>query len=488
MELKVNNIKTILFNNLNVKQIIFKNTFWLAFSMVLNKLLGLVLLIYAARILGAEGYGKFTFAIAFISLLMLFSDFGLSPIITREFAKTKEKIKDFFSLLSLKAVLLFISFILILAGTFLTIQEKDIQKIILILSFFFLINGFVSIFYALFHAYQKMEYESWSEIIQNFLLFIFGLFILFKFPSVENFALIYSFSALLTMIFAFFIFNSKISKFKIEWNFIVWKKFLKMSWPLALMGLFGVIYSYTDSVMLGYLNMIKETGLYNAASKIAMVNLAPTGLIAASFYPALSRFSDESKEKFQRVWDNLLKIMIILAIPLVVGGIVLAQKIIYYFYTPEFAPAIFAFQFLILTAGIIILYRPFYDAMIILNQQSKMFWITFFGAIVNVFLNLILIPRYSFYGAAIATTITNLVNFCIIIIFIKKFTFLRILKKDTFLTIIVSFLASGLMYFVLKQFWFYNVNLFLIIFIAIIIYLLSIIFFKKFIFKFNSFI
>ena len=72
---------------------------------------------------------------------------------------------------------------------------------------------------------------------------------------------------------------------------------MKMSWPLALIGLFGVIYSSIDSVMLGYWNMFEETGWYNAAQKIVLTGLVPMGLIGASFYPALSKFSKESKEK-----------------------------------------------------------------------------------------------------------------------------------------------------------------------------------------------
>jgi len=479
-----NDIKALLFNNLSVRQTIFKNTLWLSVSTVVNKLLALVLLIYAARILGAAGYGKFTFALAFVSLLMIFSDFGLSPIVTREFAREKEKKEEFYSIISLKILLAFATFVLILLSAFFIVPGKDTQMIILILAFFLLINSFISICHSFFHARQKMEYEAWFETLQSLMIFGLGLFVLFRFPSVENLSYAYFFSSLVALIFVLLFFHFKIFPLKIRWDFLVWKKFLKMSWPLALIGLFGVIYGYTDSVMLGFWHMLAETGWYNAASKIVMAGLIPMGLIGASFYPALSKFSKESKEKFQKAWNYELEIMILLALPLVVGGMLLAPKIIYSFYSLEFTPSILAFQILILTAGIIFLYRPFYDAMIVLNQQAKTFWITAVGAVVNVILNLILIPRYSLYGAAVATVITNFLILLIIIFYTRKFTFIRFSGLKIFFTLLTSAIASAFMYFVIKQPVIYNINIFPLVLVGTAIYFISFLAFKKYIFRY----
>ena len=478
-----NDIKTLLFNNISTKQTIFKNTLWLAVGTVINKLLALVLLIYAARVLGAAGYGKFTFALAFVSLLMVFSDFGLSPIITREFAREKEKKEELYSIISLKILLAFGTFILILLSSFFTIPEKDIQRIILILALFLLINGFIGIFYSFFHARQKMEYEAWLDALQVLLIFGLGFFVLLKFPSAENLSYAYFFSSLAALIFVLFFFHFKIFPLKVKWNFLVWKKFLKMSWPLALIGLFGLIYSYTDSVMLGYWKMLAETGWYNAAQKIAMAGLIPMGLIGASFYPALSKFSKTSAEKFQKTWNYELEIMILISLPLVVGGIFLAPKIIYSFYPLDFAPSVLAFQILILTAGIIFLYRPFYDAMIVLNQQAKTFWITIAGAVTNVTLNLILIPKYSLYGAATATVITNLLILLIIIFYARKFTFIRLPGLKIFFTFSASAIASSFMYFVIKQPLIYNINIFLLVLVSILIYFMVFSVIRKYIFR-----
>lgn len=481
--MNISELKTLLFTNTSSKQTIVKNTFWLGLGTTLSKILSLVLIVYAARVLGAEEYGKFSFALAFIYLFVVFFDFGLSPVITREFAREKEKIEDFYSIISLKALLALGTLVLILFGSFLTVPEKDIQSMILILSLFLIANSFWGMFNSFFHARQKMEYEALFDTLQVLMIFGLGFFILFNYPSSENLSYAYFLSALVTLVFVSIFFHFKIFPLKINFNLSVWKKFLTMSWPLASIGLFGVIYGYIDSVMLGYWKMFAEVGWYNAAQRIVMAGLIPMGFIGASFYPALSRFSKESKEKFQKAWDSEVEIMILLAVPLMVGGMVLAPQIIHALYSLEFTPSVLTLQILILTAGPIFLYRPFYDAMIVLNQQRKTFWVTVAGAVVNVALNLILIPKYSLYGAAAATVITNFLILAIIVYFTKKFTFIRFPILRIFFTFLAAVLSSAAMYFVLKQPLIYNTNIVLSVVLGAAVYFIVLFVIKKYILR-----
>jgi len=477
----VNEIKTFFFQNTSAKQTIFKNTFWLSVSTVVNKLLALALVIYAARVLGAEEYGQFTFALAFVSLLMIFATFGLQPIVTREFAREEEKKEEFYSILSLKLVLAFCTFLLILATSFFVAQAHEIRIVILALGLFFLLNGFIGICYSFFHARQKMEYEAWFETLQTILIIALGLFVLFRFPSPANLSYAYVAAGFVSLVAMFAFFHFKIFPLKLQWDFLVWKKFLKMAWPLALIGLFGVIYSYTDSVMLGAWNMLEETGWYNAAYKIVTASLVPMGFVGAAFYPALSKFSKESAMQLQAAWNHELEIMIVLALPLVAGGMVLASNIIYSFYSVAFAPSILALQILILTAGFVFLYRPFYDVLIVLNQQTKTFWITVAGALLNVALNLILIPKYSLYGAAVATVATHFLVLLAMLFFVKRFTSMQLPLLRILLAFCISSASVSVMYVGIRYLLAYNVNLFLLVPAGATLYFLVFLFLRKYV-------
>ncbi|MDP2967303.1 MAG: flippase [bacterium] len=482
MRLNFTDIKSFFFDNLTVKQTLFKNTVWLTISMGLDRLLRLALLIYVARILGATEYGKFSFALAFISLFLIFHDFGLPSIVTREFAREKDKKEEFYSIISLKILLSLATLILVWLASFLITETPEIRRIIFILAIFSIIEGFISILYAFFHAFQRMEYRAWIEIIQAILITGIGFFILFKVPSVENLSYGYLIAGFLTLFFALVFFHFKFLPLKIAWQKSVWQKFLAMSWPLGLVTLLGVIHNYIDSVMMGYWGMITETGWYNAAFRITNVLIVPGALISRSFYPVLSGFFKESKEKLQRVWNHQMNIMIFLAIPSLVGGIIFAPKIIYSFYSDSFAPSVLTLQILVVAAAVIFLYRPFYDVMIVSNQQKKVFWVTGLTAMVNIVLNLILIPKYSLYGAAVATVIVNILTILIFLKYTMKFVPISPLQSNFLFTFLLAVISSFLMYLAIKQPFIYNLNIFLFLITGGLTYL-SAFFGLRYVFK-----
>lgn len=478
-------IKAILFDNKTVKQTIFKNTVWITLSLGISRFLGLVLIIYVARILGATEYGKFAFAMAFVSLFVIFSDFGLPRIVTREFSGDKEKEKEFSSVLSLKIFLSLGALFLILISSFFVIDDPGTRKVIWVLALFSLINGFSEIVFAFFRARQHMEYESWANILKALVVTAIGFFVILNFPSVKNLSYGYLFSAFVGLSFILIFFHFKVCHLTISFEKGIWQRFLAISWPLALTGLFGTIYTYIDSVMMGYWGQITETGWYNASYRIAIITTVPMGIIALTFFPVLSKLFKESREKLQNIWNYQMELMMVLALPLVIGGYVLAPKIINSIYGQSFSPSVLAFQILIIMVGIIFLSRPFEQVLIVSNQQKKIFWATFFGALINIILNLILIPKFSLYGAAIATVITFFIMLFSFFYLTFKFTPIRPLNLKLFFGFIIAGFSSIVMYFAISRPQIYNLNIFLSIFIGIFVYC-AILFSLKLVVKYIS--
>jgi len=464
-------IKALFFDNKTIKQTVFKNTFWLGAEMTISRLLKLVLVIYVARILGATEYGKFTFALAFVSLFIVFADLGLSTIVNREFARDEAKVKEFYSILFLKILLSLGTLILIFIGSFFVTPDETIRKVIWLLATYVLVNSFYTIIYCFFYARQRMEYEAMGEIVNALIATGLGLFVIFKFPSIVNLSYAYLLAAIVALIFILVLFHLKFLPFKLTFEKEIWRKFLLMSWPLALASLFSTLYANIDSVMMGYLKQTAETGWYNASFRIIQIALLPMGLIAGSFFPVLSKFASperdaaadrvrEMKENLQKVWDYDLGLMILLAVPLVVGGIALASKIIDFVYGQDFLPSILAFQILIIMAGILFLYRPFYEVLVASNQQKKIFWVVFTGAIINIILNLILIPKYSLYGAAAATTITHFLIFILLFNLTAKYAPIEPFNFKFLFYLASAFFSSTLMYFAISHPLIYNLNIF----------------------------
>jgi len=476
---KLDSIRSVLFDNITVRQTVLKNTFWLTVGIGISKLTNFVLLVFAARVLGVTEYGKFTFALAFVALLTICGDLGISPILIREFSKEKERESDFHALLSLKIFLVVGMIMIISLGSFFVTSSFGIRKIIMILAFYAAVNSVINLNVAFFQARQKMEYQAFGEIVAASTMIILGFIVLLIWPSAENLSYIFFLSVLFTLVFITTLLHQKITLFKVRWDIHIWKKYLSMSWPLAFTGFLTLIYSYIDSVMLGYKGMIIETGWYNAAYRIAAFGFLISSPICGSFYPVLSEYFKKSKAGLQKIWEHFSELMIILGIPLTTGGMFLAPRIICFFYGDNFTPSILAFQLLIITTGIIFLYTSFQQILIVSGQQKKIFCAILGGAILNIIMNLILIPKFSLYGAAIATVITHFLILSLLVIFTVVFTPVRVFFIK-FLTVFIGVIvSSGLMLLIISRPFIYNLSLIFAVLIGIISYFVSIFFYRK---------
>lgn len=473
-----NNFKSLFFENIGIRQTVIKNIFWLTISEGALGLSTLLLIIYAARVLGPVEFGKFAFALAAVSLFAIFSDFGLTDIITRDFAGDKEEEKEFSTILSLKIILSIGTLLLIIASSFFIVFDPPIRIIMWLLGLYLILNSFSDVFFAFFRARMLMEYEAWIKIIQAILATVAGLYIIFNFPSAVNFSYGYLITSFIILVFVLFFFSFRIQSLRVIWNRRSWKKFLGKSWPLGFASIFAMVYLYIDSVMLGFWGQITEIGWYNAAYRITYAPLVAMALISMAFYPTLSKFFKESKEKLQKFWDYQMEIMIILAIPLMVGGILLASKIVIFFYGLSYMPAIPVFRLLVLVAGINFLYVSYNMILVVSHQQKKHLWICLITALINIVLNLFLIPRYSFYGAGLATLFSYIILFALEVECSRRFTPITVFNLRLVKVLVAAAVSSTIMAVVIYQFIIY-VNLINLFLIALAVYCIILALFYK---------
>ncbi|MBI2035392.1 MAG: oligosaccharide flippase family protein [Candidatus Liptonbacteria bacterium] len=93
----INRLKDLLFNNRSIKQTVAKNVFWLSVSEIASRIFRGVIIIYAARVLGAAGYGVFSYALGLAGFFTIFLDVGLTAILTREAAQKPSQKSEYFA-------------------------------------------------------------------------------------------------------------------------------------------------------------------------------------------------------------------------------------------------------------------------------------------------------------------------------------------------------------------------------------------------------
>lgn len=472
------NIKAFLLENIGIRQTILKNTFWLTVAEVVTGLLRLFLLIYVAKILGANEYGKFTFAFSFVSIMVIFSDLGIIDIVTREFSRNREKEKEFPAILTLNIILTLGTLLLMIFGSFFITSDQYIQRLIWILSLFILSTSFFGIFFSFLRSRQKMEYEAAMKIVHTIILVGLSFFSIFYFPSAIHLGYSYLLTNVIFLVIILLFFHVFFQNIRMGWDKNTFK-ILKISWPLSFGYIPIWIYVALSSVILGYFNLITENGWYGAASKIALIAMIPADLIIRSFYPVLSKFFVNSKENLQKSWNYLMGSMIFLTMPIMVGGIYLAPKIIHFFYGVDFNPSVFSFQLLMVVVAVNFIHYPYSVILIVSDHQRGNFFLIITGILVNIVLNILLIPLYGLYGAIISVIISSAVALLLTMIICKSFIKISLFDIKLLGYIIVASFFSFIMLFVLHLPFIYNLNIFYSVTIGVLTYFIPLFLFYK---------
>ena len=475
------NLRNFFLKNIGIRQTIIKNTFWLVSAEGIARISSLFLVIYIARILGANDYGKFTFAFSFASIIGIFSNMGVAEVLTRELSRNKENEKKIDEVLGLQVFLSISALAGAVMGSFLITDEFEIRKVLWILSFFVVSNSFLGIIFSFVRARQKMEYEAGIKFFQTFLNLVVVMAVIFSIPSIINISYGYLASNLIILVVALLYFNFYFQRLKIKFKKESFE-ILRISWPLSLGLMLGWVYISMNSVMLGYFGLITENGWYSAASRIAIVAIVPASLIVRSFYPALSKFFVSSKQNFQRTWDYLIELMILLAIPTVMGGLVLADRIIHAFYGREFAPSVFAFQLFAILTGISFINYPYSAILVVSGRQKNNFLIIVAGAFLNIILAVLLLPVFGFYEAIISIIISSLI-ILLVTVFLTRRLFLVVPFNWNLVKVsLISFFSSIIMLIVINYTFIYGLNIILVLLVGAGIYGLLLFIFYRLIF------
>jgi O-antigen/teichoic acid export membrane protein len=177
--------------------------------------------------------------------------------------------------------------------------------------------------------------------------------------------------------------------------------------PFGLSMFLVNVYDRVDILMLTAMTSASDVGLYAAAYKLlSLTNLVPMILVTALF-PALSREAVLGSAEAARIFTKGLKYLTFLALPLIAGAMVLAEELVVFMFGAEFQKAAPALQILSWVSGILFVNIFLATLLTAANHQKKLVYVQICGLITNISLNLILIPKYSFVGAALATLATE---------------------------------------------------------------------------------
>ena len=404
---------------MDIKTEFIKNTSFVTIARVFENIFAYLIIIIITRYLGVDGLGQYSFIFSFVGLFFIFSDFGLTPMMTKDLAKDFSNINKYASnVLTLKLILTLAS-LLIYCGSLFFIGKENLFLALILAGFIEVFNKVFSFSKSILRVQHNGKVialvnagERLIALIGAFIVlpitgdlfwFVFVLFISYFTKSVVSYLSVKD----------YFDFS-----FTLNWTFLL--DLLKKSYPFMFIGIFAMIYVRMDTVMLFFLKNDEVVGWYNAGYKLINVfNMFPALLLTFGFPLFSQYFAENNKSALKSLFKKLIKISVLVIIPIAIIVFLFGKRILNLIYGINAIEASIALNILIV-ADIFIYLTIIMGQFISAADRQKVFMkIAGIGALINISLNIILIQKYSLYGAGASTLITYLIIFFIMTIYIR---------------------------------------------------------------------
>lgn len=412
-----------------------KNTLLITVSKVLSILTNLILGIILLRSYDLNFFGVFAFTIALTNLFISLAAWGFNQYSIREIAQHgRRKFRDSILLPCIQAKLIltvicmlcyFILYAFFLNNHIVVEEVYNHYLFVLIASFIIFFDSFKHFFNNSLYSLGLMQFETLSVIIEKIFLFSSVLLGVRLSNGIIYYILCLFFSKLIAGMFSFKYYKRYIGfqlTFNIDYSRI--KILLKNTFPFFVQTLLTYLYFQTDIILLGLIISNEEVGMYQSSLSIVAAFLIIPWAFMNTIFPKISR--RYKLKQFKKIKTNLKQIMIysfLFTVPLAYIFFKNGRGTIELLYSEDALKSVFVFKVLIW----LIIFR--FQSYIIgyfldsVNMEKDRAYIISYTVVINIILNLVLIPYYQSIGAAMATFLSDFI--LVILCLIKLFAFFK---------------------------------------------------------------
>jgi PST family polysaccharide transporter len=380
------------------------NIGWLMVDRVVRLGMGLFVGVWVARYLGPVQFGSLNFAIAFVALFGTVTTFGLEGLVVREVLHNAQHTHEILgTTLAIRSGGGLLAVGLSIA-TLRLIQPHDRQALLLvsILSLMLVFQAFDTID-SFFQSQVQSKITVWAKNSAFLVFAAVRVSLIYAKAPLWTFAASYAGEIALGaigLVIGYRLSGGRIFAWRSSKTRAIY--LLKQSWPVIFTGMAIMIFMRLDMVMLKMMKGDYAVGLYSAATRISEVwYFIPMGIVS-SVSPAIMRVKDDPELFYSRL-RKLFSLMTMTAC--VIGSIVAlaSHAIVRILYSTSYSGAAPVLAVHVWASVFVFLGVAQSPWDLSKNLLTLSLYRTIAGAIINVAMNLYLIPRYSAMGAAIAT-------------------------------------------------------------------------------------
>jgi len=442
---------------------------------IIGTFLGVLTVAIMTRYLGQIGFGQYSTITAYLQFFGILVDMGLSLIIIRLLADPEHEerkiINNVFSLRFFSA-LIFLGLAPLIVIFFPYNNLIKLGVAITTLSFF--ASSLNQILISLFQKELKMDKVTIAEISGRLVLLV----LVFIFAAQDKGLLWIMVAVVLGSVINFllnYLFALKFVKLKFAFDWVIWKKIISYTWPIAISIAFNLVYFKADTLILSLVRTQAEVGIYSAPYRFLEILTNFVYMFMGLMFPILTiAWAQKNYDKFKNMVQKTFDILVIMAVPLVFGTFFVAKDLMLLIAGPDFVESAIVLKIIIFATAIIFINSLFGYLTVVLDKQKAIVPAYIVVAAVALAGYFLTIPQYGYYGAAIFTIISEalilIFNYWVVVKTAKFSPSGKIFLK----AIAASLVMSILLYFLQGQ------NVILQLILAAPTYLVALYLFKGF--------
>lgn len=425
---------------------IIRNTGVLAGANLTVRMLGMVLMVLLARYLGAVGYGTYQRAEAFVLLFSVLANLGLDLILTREVARGERQVPEHFGgVLVLKAVLGVITCGLILGVAYARGYQGEFLYGIWMYSLVLLIGALSQALEAIFQGRERMHLYAITQIANQLTVLVLGLAGIVLQKDLRWFLSNLVVATVVRLVVSSFL----LARLGVSWQrprLATLRYLFAQALPIAFAASFVIVYQQIGAVMLGEMRGNAEVGWYKASAKFLLFFIVLRESFLQAVFPVFSSVAGATRERLGGLATRAVRYQVVVALYFVLCFVFLS-RFMPRLLGPEFENSAHVLPLMawILVPQIVSITAA--RALIAAGNQNRIMIGTGLSLVANIGLNLALIPRFSYLGAALAAVAGEVVVAAVNLYFLNRLVARTTLVRALTKPVLAAVLAGAVMYY-----------------------------------------
>ena len=405
---------------MNVPQRVVVNTAVQLVGRTISIALTLFSFAIVTRYLGVSGFGAYSLVLTFLMLTVTIADLGMTPIGVRELARRPEEVHRLVgSLLGLRFLLAGTAALALLALSVIVQYEPRVQEGMRLAALAAIALVLVGLPAIVFQSRLRLELAMLVEIVSSATTLVLLIAVTTADLGFSAVVLATVGGSALAAVTGYLL-AGRLTRVRPQFERHELRRLTKASLPVGLFMILGVVHFKIDTVLLSILKPLADVGIYSVAYRfIEQVLFIPSFFVAAVF-PIIASYHATGDALLKLAIDKSFAFLVILGFPVTAALFVLAPDIVNLIAGAEFSEAVRPLRILVLSSIFFFTNALFASLLVIYDRERQMAQFAAFVVAANIGLNLVLIPQFSYTGAAVATVITEVCGGIALMIWVTR--------------------------------------------------------------------